>query len=809
LVFVRKLSRVEVNNNVDKPARVVAHGKHLSANGLPFRVHGVTYGSFRRRSDGAPFPETAVLRDDLRRFVRCGVNTLRTYDLPPPDLVELAAEHAIRLCVGLSYHDWRMEPRVDRASRRRIADAGRRAVDEALDLLADHSHVMAVAVGNEVPVDLVRLHGRNHVEQTLIGLIERLHAGTPDLLATYVNFPSTEFLDIPNQDLVAFNVFLERSEDFRRYINHLQVVSGDRPLLISEVGLASEIHGEQAQADLLDDQLRSIDEAGVAGAFVFSWTDDWAVDDQQVSGWGFGITTEERCPKLSFETVRTWCTRPYPEGLRTEWPRVSVIVCAYNEETTIAECVDSVLASTYPNLEIIVCDDGSTDRTAAIVQERSVKLLQLVHGGLSNARNAGLAEATGDIIAYLDADAACHPDWPYHIALSMEDAVAATGGPNLPVEDVGLVERAISHVPGQACEVLLGPDRAEHVPGCNMAFKRSRLIEIDGFDVRYTSAGDDVDVCWKLYDAGHEIGFSPAAQVSHHRRSSIRGFVRQQLGYGRAERMLAGPHRHRLNVLRQARWRGFVYGPGSFLPRVLRSTVYTGWLGSAPFQPAVSHRSRRFGDLVMATLPLYTALGVVAFLVGLIVPPLLLVAGAVLAWLSVVAFTAGMSTHLDHDEPDRVRMRALIGILTVTQPITRTWGRIRGRSLPARADAPLIWTGDRLAWISALEQRLHALGRRVTPGRPGDFWDLDVTDRGPVSARITTAVAWSWEPRWVVRYRIRVTWVPVVMLPVILAPFVGLTWAAVAAAVALAGVTLSFARTSRSVRVALVDTSGV
>ncbi len=78
--------------------------------------------------------------------------------------------------------------------------------------------------------------------------------------------------------------------------------------------------------------------------------------------------------------------------------------------------------------------------------------------------------------------------------------------------------------------MLIGDDRAEHVAGYNMAFRRDRLREMGGFDAVYTAAGDDVDVCWKLLDAGHEIRFSAAAQVFHRRRGTVGGYLRQQRG---------------------------------------------------------------------------------------------------------------------------------------------------------------------------------------------------------------------------------------------------------------------------------------
>ena len=86
--------------------------------------------------------------------------------------------------------------------------------------------------------------------------------------------------------------------------------------------------------------------------------------------------------------------------------------------------------------------------------------------------------------------------------------------------------------------MLLSDREAEHIPGCNMAFRREALEAIGGFDPQFRVAGDDVDICWRLQDAGHRLGFSPAAVVWHRRRDSVRAYWRQQRGYGAAEALL-------------------------------------------------------------------------------------------------------------------------------------------------------------------------------------------------------------------------------------------------------------------------------
>ena len=95
-------------------------------------------------------------------------------------------------------------------------------------------------------------------------------------------------------------------------------------------------------------------------------------------------------------------------------PSVSVIIPAYNAADTLAETLASVVAQTWPNVEVLVVDDGSTDATADIVemiaeQHHQVRLIRQTNAGVAAARNAGLREARGDLVAPLDADDLWHP----------------------------------------------------------------------------------------------------------------------------------------------------------------------------------------------------------------------------------------------------------------------------------------------------------------------------------------------------------------------------------------------------------------
>jgi O-antigen biosynthesis protein len=770
----------------ENAGRVCVDGKHLRLGSRPFRIRGATYGTFAARGDGALYPATEQVRADFQAMARAGLNTVRTYTVPPPDIVELGEEQGLRFIVGVPYDDWRMERRPGRAAHRRVLDAGRRAVEVAATALAGRASVIAISVGNEVPADVLRVHGTRSVERVLERLVSEVHAADPAVLATYTNFPTTEYLRVRGQDIVTFNVFLERPEELRAYLRRLMVLAGELPVVITEAGLACGVHGVDAQAASLDWQLKEIDEAGAAGATVFAWTDDWVVAGARVDGWGFGLTDADRRPKPALDTVARWTARPL-RGLRDAWPEMTAVVCVRNGAAVIDECLASLAETDYPGLEVIVCDDGSEDETAAIAGRYPFRVLRLPPGGLSRARNAGLSASRGEIVAYIDADARCHRDWPYFLALSLEDRnVAATGGPNLACPEARLVERAVAASPGNPTEVLVSHDRAEHVPGCNMAFRRDELAAIGGFQEEYTVAGDDVDVCWKLLDRDREIAFAPAAQVMHHRRATVRGFFRQQVGYGRAEGLLAKHHRHRFNRLGQARWSGFVYGGVAVLESILRPIVYHGRMGTAAFQPTIRRRSESMVAWMEAHLPL-TAAALPVALLGLLSPWWLVVPACVLLLMLGHAGLVARGVRPRRNESRPLTFRALVALLHLTQPFVRAGARALTRSSVAVAPHPVPWRGDREAWLAALERELAAEGADVRSAGPHAEWDIDANVGPFVSGRITTAVVWSWEPHVRLRLRPRLQAAAMTVAALLLAlhaPLAGLACVAVLAAAA-------------------------
>src|SRR5690606_15928777 len=137
----------------------------------------------------------------------------------------------------------------------------------------------------------------------------------PDRLVTYVNYPSTEYLELPFLDYVGFNVYLESHDRLVPYLARLQNLAGDRPLVLSEIGLDSARNGELAQARSLSWQIRAAFASGSAGAVVFSWTDEWHRGGHEVEDWAFGLTTRGRSPKPALAAARrAFAEVPFPDS---------------------------------------------------------------------------------------------------------------------------------------------------------------------------------------------------------------------------------------------------------------------------------------------------------------------------------------------------------------------------------------------------------------------------------------------------------------------------------------------------------------
>ena len=214
---------------------------------------------------------------------------------------------------------------------------------------------------------------------------------------------------------------------------------------------------------------------------------------------------------------------------------------------------------------------------------RASASIDMPNAGLSAARNVGLAEATGEIVAYTDADTRVDRDWlTFLVQPFLNSDVVGSGGPNVVPADDSPMAQCIARAPGGPTHVLLDDRIAEHVPGCNMAFRREALLAIGGFNPIYLRAGDDVDVCWRLQARGWKIGFAASALVWHHHRTSVNAYWRQQVGYGEGESWLMAHHPEKF-LDGQMLWRGRIYSPLPFVRSLWGERINAGVWGTAAF----------------------------------------------------------------------------------------------------------------------------------------------------------------------------------------------------------------------------------
>jgi O-antigen biosynthesis protein len=205
-----------------------------------------------------------------------------------------------------------------------------------------------------------------------------------------------------------------------------------------------------------------------------------------------------------------------------------------------------------------------------------------------------------------------------------------------------------------------------------MAFRRDRLLELGGFDAQYRIAGDDVDLCWRLLDQGYSIGYAPGGFVWHHRRETVKAFMKQQIGYGRAEAILHFMHPQRFSPSGRCGWQGRIYGSGAAGLPLVPERIYYGPFGYAPFQ--VVYRHNEFGMWACVTWLEWHLIAVFCLALGLLYWPMALVSGAMWSATAVLAVNAARKASLPKGAPRWCR--PLVGALHVLQPIVRSWCRL-------------------------------------------------------------------------------------------------------------------------------------
>lgn len=225
------------------------------------------------------------------------------------------------------------------------------------------------------------------------------------------------------------------------------------------------------------------------------------------------------------------------------FPSVSVIVPVFNEESCIGACLDALLAQEYPGskFEIIVVDNGSSDLTPAILSGYSnrVKVLNERRRGAGAARNTGIAAASGEIVAFTDADGVAWRDWLVHLVAPLDDpGVGIVGGRILSLPPASAVEQYGELLTDH--ESSLG-GQIPFAATCNWASRTDEIRAVGGFDPEFLR-GQDSDLSLRMFLAGFGSRYQPAAVVYHRNEATFRGLFRQGFLHGMASVKLARKH---------------------------------------------------------------------------------------------------------------------------------------------------------------------------------------------------------------------------------------------------------------------------
>lgn len=224
---------------------------------------------------------------------------------------------------------------------------------------------------------------------------------------------------------------------------------------------------------------------------------------------------------LSLVYLKNFNRIPLEKELKSDWtPLVSILIPAYNEEAGIAKCIETVLAMDYPKdmLEVIVLDDGSTDRTAEIAKRyegRGVKVISKPNTGKADSLNQGISMAKGELIATMDADSDVSPHtlrrmlayFNHPQVAAVASAVKVREANNF-IEEMQRIEYLFTLFSRKVVNFI---NAIQVTPGPFSIFKRKVLLEVGGFDTK--SMVEDQEIALNLQKHGYKINSTTDSDV--------------------------------------------------------------------------------------------------------------------------------------------------------------------------------------------------------------------------------------------------------------------------------------------------------
>jgi GT2 family glycosyltransferase len=254
-------------------------------------------------------------------------------------------------------------------------------------------------------------------------------------------------------------------------------------------------------------------------------------------------------------------------------PALTVLIAVRNGGQEFAHQLDALATQEFFGAwEMVVADNGSTDGTVAMVEGFAGRLpgLQIVDAsarpGKAYALNEGARAARGRSIVFLDADDVVEPGYLAAMAAALEESAFVAA--DLDCQSLNPPWVVASRPPTQTegSGSFLG--YLPSAPGCSLGIWRSVLEEVGGFDDTLL-VSDDIDLCWRVQQAGHSLDFVPDAVVRYRYRETLRGIFAQARGYGAAVPPLYC--RHRARGMPRRSWRMVLRFHGGALVKLARA----------------------------------------------------------------------------------------------------------------------------------------------------------------------------------------------------------------------------------------------
>lgn len=226
-------------------------------------------------------------------------------------------------------------------------------------------------------------------------------------------------------------------------------------------------------------------------------------------------------------------------------PSVSVVVPAYNAESTIADCITALINQDFPEpFEVLVIDDGSTDRTADLAQGVGARVLRRTRGRPAAARNTGINAAQGDIICFTDADCIPRADWLREITAPFSDPSVAACKGSYATRQPQLVARFVQFEYEDKYDLLRKQESIDFIDTYSAAYRRRVLLDNGGFDERFDYL-EDQELSFRLAERGSRMVFQEPAIVEHLHADTVGAYMRKKatIGYWKAQVVRLHPSR--------------------------------------------------------------------------------------------------------------------------------------------------------------------------------------------------------------------------------------------------------------------------